>query len=78
VPIGVGNIETIHRFATAVALTSRDHGPRHWRDVARVGLALSAHCDSALGADAGVTPRLLRSERLRSPGAAFAFVQKPR
>jgi uncharacterized protein len=33
-------IEAIHERATEISLSSSLHGPRHWRDVACVGLAL--------------------------------------
>lgn len=45
------NMDTVNDImerATPVALHSPDHGPRHWRDVARIGLALWAEgvqCD---------------------------------
>lgn len=35
-------VDAVAGVATAVALTSPDHGPRHWRDVARVAHALWA------------------------------------
>lgn len=36
------HIDQLHERATQVSRSSPYHGPRHWRDVARVGLALAA------------------------------------
>jgi uncharacterized protein len=42
VKITLDHIEQLQERATPLARSSSYHGPRHWRDVARVGMALSA------------------------------------
>lgn len=40
-------IQRAHGLATGISLDSPDHGPRHWRDVARIGLWLVTDEQSA-------------------------------